>query len=162
MYAGNYDFWYESSQLMQQLIRNQNKKKRKRSAICKLYPALFRKQIQIQAGHKPQEDTGFHYAGGDARLQPQIPYVGFEPEREAGKDILFVEGITKTLDGVKVLDNVSFIANKRTRKIALVGGPDRAVQDPDRRDGAGRGQLQVGRFHEPELFSPRQFAFSRL
>lgn len=50
----------------------------------------------------------------------KYPYVGFEPEREAGKDILFVEGITKTVDGVKVLDNVSFIANKGD-KIALVG-----------------------------------------
>ena len=77
MYAGNYDFWYESSQLMQQLIRNQNKKKEEKIRDpAKLYPALFRKQIQIQAGHKPQEDTGFHYAGGDARLQPQIPLCG--------------------------------------------------------------------------------------
>ena len=50
----------------------------------------------------------------------KYPYVGFEPEREARKDILFVEGITKTVDGVKVLDNVSFIANKGD-KIALVG-----------------------------------------
>ena len=50
----------------------------------------------------------------------KYPYVGLEPEREAGKDTLFVEGITKTVDGVKVLDNVSFIANKGD-KIALVG-----------------------------------------
>ena len=94
----------------------------------------------------------------------KYPYVGFEPEREAGKDILFVEGITKTVDGVKVLDNVSFIANKGD-KIALVGeneaGQTALMQDPDRRDGAGRGQLQVGRFHQPELFSPRQFRFFR-
>ena len=50
----------------------------------------------------------------------KYPFVGFSPEREAGKDILFVEGLTKTVDGVKVLDNVSFIANKND-KIALVG-----------------------------------------
>ena len=77
MYAGNYDFWYESSQLMQQLIRNQNKKKEEKIRdLQNFIQRVFRKQIQIQAGHKPQEDTGFHYAGGDARLQPQIPLCG--------------------------------------------------------------------------------------
>ncbi len=58
--------------------------------------------------------------GASPASSRKYPYVGFEPEREAGKDILFVEGITKTVDGVKVLDNVSFIANKGD-KIALVG-----------------------------------------
>ena len=60
----------------------------------------------------------------------KYPFVGFEPEREAGKDILFVEGISKTIDGVKVLDNVTFTVNKGD-KIAFVGdneaGADRAV-----------------------------------
>ena len=50
----------------------------------------------------------------------KYPFVGFSPEREAGKDILFVEGLSKTVDGVKVLDNVSFVMN-RNDKIALVG-----------------------------------------
>ena len=72
MYAGNYDFWYESSQLMQQLIRNQNKKKEEKIRDLQNFIQRFSAN-KSKSGHKPQEDTGFHYAGGDARLQPQIP-----------------------------------------------------------------------------------------
>ena len=121
MYAGNYDFWYESSQLMQQLIRNQNKKKRgKDPRSAKLYPALSAnksKSKQATSRKKILDSITLEEMPASSR---KYPYVGFEPEREAGKDILFVEGITKTVDGVKVLDNVSFIANKGD-KIALVG-----------------------------------------
>lgn len=113
MYAGNYDFWYESSQLMQQLIRNQNKKKEERSAICKTLSSAFPQTNPNPS--RPQAARRYWIPLRWRRCPPparKYPYVGFEPEREAGKDILFVEGITKTVDGVKVLDNVSFIANK--------------------------------------------------
>ena len=70
MYAGNYDFWYESSQLMQQLIRNQNKKKEEKIRDLQNFIQRFSAN---KSKSKQEEDTGFHYAGGDARLQPQIP-----------------------------------------------------------------------------------------
>ena len=121
MYAGNYDFWYESSQLMQQLIRNQNKKKEEKirdlQNFIQRFSANKSKSKQATSRKKILDSITLEEMPASSR---KYPYVGFEPEREAGKDILFVEGITKTVDGVKVLDNVSFIANKGD-KIALVG-----------------------------------------
>ena len=110
MYAGNYDFWYESSQLMQQLIRNQNKKNEEKiKELQEFIRALLRQQVQ-----DPSRPPAARRCWIPSQLEEmpassrKYPFVGFEPEREAGKDILFVEGITKTIDGVKVLDNVSF------------------------------------------------------
>lgn len=121
MYAGNYDFWYESSQLMQQLIRNQNKKKEEKIRDLQNFIQRFSvnksKSKQATSRKKILDSITLEEMPASSR---KYPYVSFEPEREAGKDILFVEGITKTVDGVKVLDNVSFIANKGD-KIALVG-----------------------------------------
>lgn len=121
MYAGNYDFWYESSQLMQQLIRNQNKKKEEKirdlQNFIQRFSANKSKSKQATSRKKILDSITLEEMPASSR---KYPYVSFEPEREAGKDILFVEGITKTVDGVKVLDNVSFIANKGD-KIALVG-----------------------------------------
>ena len=121
MYAGNYDFWYESSQLMQQLIRNQNKKKEEKirdlQNFIQRFSANKSKSKQATSRKKILDSITLEEMPASSR---KYPYVGFESEREAGKDILFVEGITKTVDGVKVLDNVSFIANKGD-KIALVG-----------------------------------------
>ena len=121
MYAGNYDFWYESSQLMQQLIRNQNKKKEEKirdlQNFIQRFSANKSKSKQATSRKKILDSITLEEMPASSR---KYPYVSFEPEREAGKDILFVKGITKTVDGVKVLDNVSFIANKGD-KIALVG-----------------------------------------
>ena len=121
MYAGNYDFWYESSQLMQQLIRNQNKKKEEKirdlQNFIQRFSANKSKSKQATSRKKILDSITLEEMPASSR---KYPYVSFEPEREAGKDILFGEGITKTVDGVKVLDNVSFIANKGD-KIALVG-----------------------------------------
>ena len=121
MYAGIYDFWYESSQLMQQLIRNQNKKKEEKirdlQNFIQRFSANKSKSKQATSRKKILDSITLEEMPASSR---KYPYVSFEPEREAGKDILFVEGITKTVDGVKVLDNVSFIANKGD-KIALVG-----------------------------------------
>ena len=121
LYAGNYDFWYESSQLMQPLIRNQNKKKEEKikelQSFIQRFSANKSKSKQATSRKKILDSIQLEEMPASSR---RYPFVGFDPEREAGKDILFVEGITKTIDGVKVLDNVSFIANKND-KIAFVG-----------------------------------------
>ena len=121
LYAGNYDFWYESSQLFQQLVRNQNKKKeekiRELQEFIRRFSANKSKSKQATSRKKILDSITLEEMPASSR---KYPYVGFSPEREAGKDILFVDGLTKTVDGVKVLDNVSFIVNKGD-KIALVG-----------------------------------------
>ena len=113
MYAGNYDFWYESSQLMQQLIRNQNKKKeekiRELQSFIQRFSANKSKSRQATSRKKVLESIQLEEMPASSR---RYPFVGFEAEREAGKDILFVTGLCKTVDGVKVLDNVTFTANK--------------------------------------------------
>ena len=121
MYAGNYDFWYESSQLMQQLIRNQNKKKeekiRELQSFIQRFSANKSKSKQATSRKKILDSIQLEEMPASSR---RYPFVGFDPEREVGKDILFVQGLTKTVDGVKVLDNVTFTMNKND-KIALVG-----------------------------------------
>ena len=121
MYAGNYDFWYDSSQLMQQLLRNQNKKREDKikdlQEFIRRFSANKSKSKQATSRKKILDGLAVEHMPASSR---KYPYVGFEPEREAGKDILFVENLTKTIDGVKVLDNVSFTVNKGD-KIAFVG-----------------------------------------
>ena len=106
MYAGNYDFWYESSTLMQQLIRNQNKKREEKikdlQEFIRRFSANKSKSRQATSRKKVLDSIQLEQMPASSR---KYPFVGFEPEREAGKDILFVEGITKTVDGVKVLGN---------------------------------------------------------
>ena len=127
MYAGNYDFWYESSQLMQQLIRNQNKKKeekiRELQSFIQRFSANKSKSRQATSRKKVLESIQLEEMPASSR---RYPFVGFEAEREAGKDILFVTGLCKTVDGVKVLDNVTFTANKND-KIAFVGDNEAGV-----------------------------------
>ena len=114
MYAGNYDFWYESSQLMQQLIRNQNKKKEEKikelQSFIQRFSANKSKSKQATSRKKILDSIQLEEMPASSR---RYPFVGFDPEREAGKDILFVQGLTKTVDGVKVLDNVTFTMNKK-------------------------------------------------
>ena len=121
MYSGNYDFWYESSQLFQQLLRNQNKKRdekiRDLQEFIRRFSANKSKSKQATSRKKILDSIQVEDMPASSR---KSPYVGFEPEREAGKDILFVEGLSKTVDGVKVLDNVTFTVNKGD-KIAFVG-----------------------------------------
>ena len=113
MYAGNYDFWYESSQLIQQLIRNQNKKKeekiRELQSFIQRFSANKSKSKQATSRKKILDSITLEEMPASSR---KYPFVGFSPEREPGKDILFVEGLSKTVDGVKVLDNVSFVMNR--------------------------------------------------
>lgn len=121
IYMGNYDFWYESSQLTMQLIKDQNKKKEEKIKDLQNFIARFSanasKSRQATSRKKLLDKISLDDIAVSNR---KYPFVGFKPEREPGNDILFVEGISKTIDGVKVLDNVSFIVG-RDDKIAFVG-----------------------------------------
>ena len=121
MYVGNYDFWYESSQLALQLAKDQNKKAEEKIAQLKEFIARFSsnasKAKQATSRKKQLEKIQVE------EIQPsrrRYPYVGFTPEREIGNEVLEVEGLTKTVDGVKVLDNVSFRLD-REDKVAFIG-----------------------------------------
>ncbi|MBL4931340.1 ABC-F family ATP-binding cassette domain-containing protein [Clostridium paridis] len=121
LYVGNYDFWYESSQLALQMAKDQNKKKEEKIKDLQDFIARFSanasKSKQATSRKKLLDKITLDDIQPSSR---RYPFVGFKPEREVGNDILRAEGITKTIDGVKVLDNVSFIVNKED-KIAFVG-----------------------------------------
>ena len=121
MYVGNYDFWYESSQLVQSLIRNQNKRNEEKIKELTEFIARFAanksKSRQATSRKKLLDKLTIEEMPASSR---RYPYVGFKPDREVGKDILFVTDVSKTVDGVKVLDHVSFSLN-RNDKVAFVG-----------------------------------------
>jgi ATPase subunit of ABC transporter with duplicated ATPase domains len=121
MYVGNYDFWYESSQLVQSLIRNQNKRNEEKIKELTEFIARFAankaKSKQATSRRKLLDKLTIEEMPASSR---RYPYVGFKPDREVGKDILFVTDVSKSVDGVKVLDKVSFVMN-RNDKIAFVG-----------------------------------------
>ena len=121
MYVGNYDFWYESSQLVQQLIKNQNKRNEEKIKELQSFIARFSanksKSKQATARRKLLDKLTVEEMPASSR---RYPWVGFKPDREVGKDILFVSDVSKTIDGVKVLDHVSFSV-EHDDKIALVG-----------------------------------------
>ncbi len=121
IYVGNYDFWYESSQLMQRMIRDQNKKNEDKikelQSFIQRFSANKSKSRQATSRKKLLDKLTVEEMPASSR---RYPFVGFQMDREAGKEILAVEGLTKTVDGVKVLDNVSFRVNKED-KIAFVG-----------------------------------------
>ena len=126
LYAGNYDFWYESSQLALRQARETNKRNEAKIKELKDFIARFSanasKSKQATSRKKLLEKIEL------TDIQPstrKYPYLEFKPDREAGNDILVVEGISKTLDGVKVLDNFSLRVDKGD-KIALVGDDDLA------------------------------------
>ena len=121
MYVGNYDFWYESSQLALQLQKDQNKKTEEKIAQLKEFIARFSSNASKakQATSRKKQLDKLQVED----IQPsrrRYPYVGFTPEREIGNEVLEVEGLTKTVDGVKVLDNVSFRLD-RDDKVAFMG-----------------------------------------
>ena len=121
MYVGNYDFWYESSQLVQALIRNQNKRNEEKIKELTEFIARFAanksKSKQATSRRKLLDKLTIEEMPASSR---RYPFVGFKPDREVGKDILFVTDVSKTVDGVKVLDKVSFTLNKND-KLAFVG-----------------------------------------
>ncbi|MHB9940148.1 ABC transporter ATP-binding protein [Clostridium sporogenes] len=121
LYVGNYDFWYESSQLALQMAKDQNKKKEEKIKELQEFIARFSanasKSKQATSRKKLLDKIDLDNIQPSSR---KYPYIAFKPEREVGNDILRVEGLTKTVDGRKVLDNISFIIGKDD-KIAFVG-----------------------------------------
>ncbi|MDQ0231349.1 ABC-F family ATP-binding cassette domain-containing protein [Metabacillus malikii] len=127
IYVGNYDFWYESSQLALKLSQEANKKKEEKIKELQNFIARFSanasKSKQATSRKKLLDKISLDDIQPSSR---RYPYVNFTPDREIGNDVLRVEGISKTIDGVKVLDNISFIMNKDD-KIALVGRDEIAI-----------------------------------
>jgi ATPase subunit of ABC transporter with duplicated ATPase domains len=127
LYVGNYDFWYESSQLALSMAKDQNKKKEEKVKELQDFIARFSanasKSKQATSRKKLLEKITLDDIEPSSR---KYPYVGFKPEREVGNDILMVEGISKTIDGEKVLDNVTFRVTKDD-KIAFVGENEIAI-----------------------------------
>ena len=121
MYVGNYDFWYESSQMVQAMIRNKNKKNQEKIEELQLFIQRFSankaKAKQATARRKLLDKLSVEEMPSSTR---RYPFVGFQSERELGKDVLTVKDISVTVDGVKLLDKVYFSVG-RTDKIAFVG-----------------------------------------
>ncbi|WP_462405253.1 ABC-F family ATP-binding cassette domain-containing protein [Gracilibacillus sp. Marseille-QA3620] len=126
LYVGNYDFWYESSQLAQKLTAESNKKKEEKIKELQAFVARFSanasKSKQATSRKKLLEKITLDDIKPSSR---RYPYVHFTPDREIGNDLLRVEGLSKTIDGEKVLNNISFTMNKDD-KIALLGANDNA------------------------------------
>lgn len=127
MYVGNYDFWYESSQLMQRLLKDQNKKADQKILELQAFIARFSanksKSRQATSRRKLIDKLTVEEMPASSR---RYPWVGFKADREPGKDRLFVTDVSKTIDGVKVLSNVSFIVGKED-KIAIISKNEIAI-----------------------------------
>ncbi len=121
MYVGNYEFWYESSQLIQRMIKQQNKKAEEKIRELQAFIARFSanksKSRQATSRRKLLDKLTVEELPASSR---RYPFIGFDMDRVAGKDILFVRDLSKTLDGVPLFQNVSFTVNKED-KIALLG-----------------------------------------
>ncbi|MBE5859328.1 MAG: ATP-binding cassette domain-containing protein [Butyrivibrio sp.] len=126
LYAGNYDFWYESSQLMIRQMKEANKKKEEQIKELKEFIARFSanasKSKQATSRKKALEKIELDTIKPSSR---KYPYIDFRPEREIGNEVLTVEGLSKTINGEKVLDNISFVV-QHDDKIAFVGGNELA------------------------------------
>ena len=126
LYAGNYDFWYESSQLMVKQMKEANKKKEEKikelQEFISRFSANASKSKQATSRKKALEKIQLDEIKPSSR---KYPYIDFRPSREIGNEVLLVQGLSKTIDGVKILDNVSFIVN-REDKIAFVGSNELA------------------------------------
>ena len=121
LYAGNYDFWYESSQLMIKQMKEANKKKEEKikelQEFIQRFSANASKSKQATSRKRALEKIELDDIKPSSR---KYPYIDFRPEREIGNEVLTVEHLSKTIDGVKVLDDISFILN-REDKVAFVG-----------------------------------------
>ncbi len=126
LYAGNYDFWYESSQLMIKQMKEANKKKEEKikelQDFIQRFSANASKSKQATSRKKALEKIQLDEIRPSSR---KYPYIDFRPEREIGNEVLVVENLSKTIDGVKVLDNISFILG-REDKVAFVGSNELA------------------------------------
>lgn len=127
MYVGNYEFWYESSQMMQRLIKQQNKRTEEKIKELKSFIERFSanksKSRQATSRRKLLDNLTVEEMPASSR---RYPFIGFDMDRELGKDILQVTDLCKTVDGVKVLNNVSFTLG-RNDKVAFVGESEQAI-----------------------------------
>ena len=124
LYSGNYDFWYESSQLMIRQMKEANRKKEEKikelQEFIQRFSANASKSKQATSRKRALEKIQLEEIRPSSR---KYPYIDFRPDREIGNDVLMVENLTKTINGVKVLDNISFTLN-REDKVAFVGGDE--------------------------------------
>jgi len=126
LYAGNYDFWYESSQLIVKQMKEANRKKEEKikelQEFIQRFSANASKSKQATSRKKALEKIELDDIRPSSR---KYPYIDFRPEREIGNEVLTVENLTKTIDGEKILDGISFMLG-REDKVALVGPNERA------------------------------------
>ena len=126
LYVGNYDFWYESSKMMQQMLRDQKKKSEDKAkelqSFIERFSANKSKSKQATSRKKLLDKLTLEEMPASSR---KYPWVGFKADREVGNEILVVENLSKTIDGVEVLKNVSFRVNKND-KIVFIGENEHA------------------------------------
>lgn len=127
MYVGNYEFWYESSQMMERLIKQQNKKAEEKikelQTFIQRFSANKSKSKQATSRKKMLDKLTVEELPAPSR---RYPFVGFDMDREAGRDLLTVDGLSKTVNGEKLLNNISFTLN-HDDKIAIIGENEIAI-----------------------------------
>ena len=127
LYAGNYDFWYESSQLLIRQMKEANKKKEEKikelQDFISRFSANASKSKQATSRKRALEKIQLDDMRPSSR---KYPYIDFRPNREIGNEVLMVENLSKTIDGVKVLDNISFTLG-HDDKVAFVGANEQAI-----------------------------------
>ena len=127
LYAGNYDFWYESSQLLIKQMKEANKKKEEKikelQEFISRFSANASKSKQATSRKRALEKIQLDDMRPSSR---KYPYIDFRPNREIGNEVLMVENLSKTIDGVKVLDNISFTLGRKD-KVAFVGANEQAI-----------------------------------
>ena len=127
MYVGNYEFWYESSQMMERLIKQQNKKAEEKikelQTFIQRFSANKSKSKQATSRKKMLDKLTVEELPASSR---RYPFVGFDMDREAGRDLLTVDGLSKTVNGEKLLNNISFTLN-HDDKIAIIGEKEIAI-----------------------------------
>ena len=126
LYAGNYDFWYESSQLLIRQMKEANKKKEEKikelQDFISRFSANASKSKQATSRKRALEKIQLDEIKPSSR---KYPYIDFRPNREIGNEVLMVENLSKTIDGVKILDNITFTLGHND-KVAFVGGNELA------------------------------------
>ena len=127
LYAGNYDFWFESSQLLIKQMKEANKKKEEKikelQEFISRFSANASKSTQATSRKRALEKIQLDDMRPSSR---KYPYIDFRPNREIGNEVLMVENLSKTIDGVKVLDNISFTLG-HDDKVAFVGANEQAI-----------------------------------
>ena len=127
LYAGNYDFWFESSQLLINQMKEANKKKEEKikelQEFISRFSANASKSKQATSRKRALEKIQLDDMRPSSR---KYPYIDFRPNREIGNEVLMVENLSKTIDGVKVLDNISFTLG-HDDKVAFVGANEQAI-----------------------------------